>query len=162
MPGLHRPGQFPDRAAGRPADIALSPKRWAKSQGEGPEEQNATSKSRRSPCRKGDADLEAAEPERAAVADGPAAAFRCLSAAQPGGRSRRSFRHSRARKSAGKASSGRERESGAVQIAKSGSWDGHEIGLIGGQNHAKVGVTTSGSRHFAIFGDLNSRAPSTR
>jgi hypothetical protein len=44
---------------------------------------------------------------------------------------------------------------GDVVIAKSGSWKGQKIGLIGGQNHAKVGVTTSGSKHYAIFGDLN-------
>ena len=44
---------------------------------------------------------------------------------------------------------------GDVVIAKDGSWAGHKIGLIGGQNHAKVGVTTSGSKLYAIFGDLN-------
>ena len=44
---------------------------------------------------------------------------------------------------------------GDVVIAKSGSWKGQKIGLIGGQNHAKIGVTTSGDKHYAIFGDLN-------
>jgi len=44
---------------------------------------------------------------------------------------------------------------GAVAIAKTGTWDGRSIGLIGGQNHAKIGVTTSGDKHYAIFGDLN-------
>jgi hypothetical protein len=44
---------------------------------------------------------------------------------------------------------------GAVDIAKTGTWNGHSIGLIGGQNHAKIGVTTSGDKHYAIFGDLN-------
>jgi hypothetical protein len=44
---------------------------------------------------------------------------------------------------------------GAVDIAKTGTWAGKSIGLIGGQNHAKVGVTTSGDKHYAILGDLN-------
>ena len=44
---------------------------------------------------------------------------------------------------------------GTVAIAKTGTWDGNSIGLIGGQNHAKIGVTTSGDKHYAIFGDLN-------
>jgi hypothetical protein len=44
---------------------------------------------------------------------------------------------------------------GDVIIAKNGSFGGRGLGLIGGQNHAKVGVTTSGSNHYAIFGDLN-------
>jgi hypothetical protein len=30
-----------------------------------------------------------------------------------------------------------------------------EIGLKGGQNHAKIGVTQSGAKHYVIFGDLN-------
>ncbi len=46
-------------------------------------------------------------------------------------------------------------EAGAVEIAVTGQWDGTEIGLVGGQNHAKVGVSTSGKRHLAIFADLN-------
>ena len=44
---------------------------------------------------------------------------------------------------------------GEVIIAKNGSFGGRGLGLIGGQNHAKVGVTTSGTNHYAIFGDLN-------
>lgn len=48
---------------------------------------------------------------------------------------------------------------GAVQIATSGDWNGTEIGLIGGDgpnfNHAKIGVSISGDRHYAIFGDMN-------
>ena len=48
---------------------------------------------------------------------------------------------------------------GAVQIATSGSWGGKAFGLKGGAgpdfNHAKVGVTTSGSHHLTIFGDMN-------
>jgi hypothetical protein len=48
---------------------------------------------------------------------------------------------------------------GAVEIAISGMWDKTPIGLTGGDkpdgNHAKVGVTTSGGLHYAIFGDEN-------
>jgi hypothetical protein len=44
---------------------------------------------------------------------------------------------------------------GDVVIALDGSWDKHKIKLIGGSNHAKIGVTTSGAKHYAIFGDLN-------
>jgi hypothetical protein len=44
---------------------------------------------------------------------------------------------------------------GDVVIAKSGTFEKVKLGLIGGQNHAKVGVATSGSNHYAIFGDLN-------
>jgi hypothetical protein len=44
---------------------------------------------------------------------------------------------------------------GAVAIAITGQWEGEEIGLVGGQNHAKVGVSTSGEQHLSIFGDLN-------
>jgi deoxyribonuclease II len=48
---------------------------------------------------------------------------------------------------------------GAVEIATSGEWDGQEIGLAGGAgpnfNHAKIGVSTSGSHHYVIFGDMN-------
>jgi hypothetical protein len=46
-----------------------------------------------------------------------------------------------------------------VQVATSGQWDGVEIGLTGGAgpnfNHAKIGVSTSGDHHYAIFGDMN-------
>ena len=48
---------------------------------------------------------------------------------------------------------------GAVEIATTGQWAGHEIGLTGGSgpnfNHAKIGVSTSGTEHYAIFGDMN-------
>jgi hypothetical protein len=48
---------------------------------------------------------------------------------------------------------------GAVQIATTGSWDGKTFGLKGGEggnfNHAKIGVTTSGTTRYAVFGDLN-------
>jgi hypothetical protein len=47
------------------------------------------------------------------------------------------------------------KQPGDVVIALDGRWDGHEIKLIGGSSHAKVGVTTSGSKHYVIFGDLN-------
>jgi hypothetical protein len=48
---------------------------------------------------------------------------------------------------------------GAVEIATTGEWDDQEIGLTGGAgpnfNHAKIGVSTSGDHHLAIFGDMN-------
>ncbi|MEI9990562.1 MAG: deoxyribonuclease II family protein [Rhizomicrobium sp.] len=48
---------------------------------------------------------------------------------------------------------------GAVAIATSGSWDGTKFILTGGasgdHNHAKIGVSTSGDAHYAIFGDMN-------
>jgi hypothetical protein len=44
---------------------------------------------------------------------------------------------------------------GPVAIAKTGHWDGNEIGLAAPNNHAKIGVATSGGNHYAIFGDLN-------
>jgi deoxyribonuclease II len=48
---------------------------------------------------------------------------------------------------------------GAVEIATTGEWADQEIGLTGGAgpnfNHAKIGVSTSGDHHFAIFGDMN-------
>jgi hypothetical protein len=48
---------------------------------------------------------------------------------------------------------------GAVEIATSGEWAGKTIGLKGGSgpnfNHAKIGVSTSGTEHYAIFGDMN-------
>jgi hypothetical protein len=46
-------------------------------------------------------------------------------------------------------------DAGAVEIATTGQWEGKQIGLIGGQNHAKVGVSISGNDPFAIFSDLN-------
>lgn len=44
---------------------------------------------------------------------------------------------------------------GRVEIATTGTWKGKPIGLKGGENHAKIGVTTSGDHRYAIFGDLN-------
>jgi hypothetical protein len=48
---------------------------------------------------------------------------------------------------------------GAVEIATTGQWAGQEIGLRGGIgpdfNHAKIGVSTSGTGHYAVFGDMN-------
>jgi hypothetical protein len=49
----------------------------------------------------------------------------------------------------------KDKKPGAVDIALNGNWQGNKIGLIGGLNHAKIGVTTSGDKHYAIFGDLN-------
>ena len=48
---------------------------------------------------------------------------------------------------------------GAVVNATEGSWDGTDFGLKGGLgkdfNHAKIGVSTSEERRYAIFGDMN-------
>jgi hypothetical protein len=48
---------------------------------------------------------------------------------------------------------------GPVEIATTGIWDGKEFGLTGGMgpnfNHAKIGVSTTGNQHYAIFGDMN-------
>jgi len=50
---------------------------------------------------------------------------------------------------------------GPVEIATSGQWSGQSFSLKGGSgnsadgNHAKIGVSTSGSHHYAIFGDMN-------
>jgi hypothetical protein len=48
---------------------------------------------------------------------------------------------------------------GPVEIATSGKWQDATFGLTGGSgpnfNHAKVGVSTSGDKHYAIFGDMN-------
>jgi hypothetical protein len=48
---------------------------------------------------------------------------------------------------------------GPVEIATTGTWNGQVIGLTGGLgsdfNHAKIGVSTSGTEHYAIFGDMN-------
>ncbi len=48
---------------------------------------------------------------------------------------------------------------GAVEIATSGTWAGKSIGLDGiaepEGNHAKVGVSTSGTHSYSIFGDMN-------
>lgn len=48
---------------------------------------------------------------------------------------------------------------GAVEIATSGHFAGKTFGLKGvaapDGNHAKIGVSTSGTHHYAIFGDMN-------
>jgi hypothetical protein len=48
---------------------------------------------------------------------------------------------------------------GAVEIATTGTFDGTTIGLEGMAepegNHAKIGVSTSGTHKYAIFGDMN-------
>jgi hypothetical protein len=48
---------------------------------------------------------------------------------------------------------------GAVEIATSGQFSGTTFGLKGiatsDGNHAKIGVSTSGTHHYAIFGDMN-------
>jgi hypothetical protein len=48
---------------------------------------------------------------------------------------------------------------GAVDIATSGTWNGHAIGLKGAvgkdYNHAKVGVVTAAGSSSVIFGDMN-------
>jgi hypothetical protein len=48
---------------------------------------------------------------------------------------------------------------GAVEIATSGQFSGTTFGLKGiatpDGNHAKIGVSTSGDHHYAIFGDMN-------
>ena len=54
---------------------------------------------------------------------------------------------------------GNWRAPGAVVNSQLGNWDGTPLGLLGFGNamgnHAKIGVATSGSRPYAIFGDLN-------
>jgi hypothetical protein len=48
---------------------------------------------------------------------------------------------------------------GPVEIATTGLWAGKTFGLTGGLganfNHAKIGISTSGTHHYAIFGDMN-------
>jgi hypothetical protein len=44
---------------------------------------------------------------------------------------------------------------GSVEIAKTGQWDGTLIGLVAGQNHAKLGVSISKNVALSIFGDMN-------
>jgi len=51
--------------------------------------------------------------------------------------------------------------SGPVQIATTGLWDGVEFGLKGGANHAKIGVTIAGDKHYSIFGDENQQGALT-
>jgi hypothetical protein len=48
---------------------------------------------------------------------------------------------------------------GPVESATTGTWDGVSFGLLGGDNpngnHAKVGVSNSGTGRYTIFGDMN-------
>jgi hypothetical protein len=44
---------------------------------------------------------------------------------------------------------------GTVEIAETGLWDRQELGLKGGENHAKIGVSTSPKVSFTVFGDMN-------
>jgi hypothetical protein len=44
---------------------------------------------------------------------------------------------------------------GPVEIATRGEWDATTIGLKGGSNHAKIGVSTDSDQPYAIFSDLN-------
>jgi hypothetical protein len=54
---------------------------------------------------------------------------------------------------------------GAVEVATSGIWQKHKFGLAGGLgpdfNHAKFAVSTTGSKHYAIFGDMNQQGTLT-
>ena len=54
---------------------------------------------------------------------------------------------------------------GPVDIATTGHWSGKEFGLKGGLgtdfNHAKIGVSTSGTVQYAIFGDMNQQGTLT-
>jgi hypothetical protein len=54
---------------------------------------------------------------------------------------------------------------GSVQIATSGHWETNLFGLTGGSgpnfNHAKIGISTSGTNHFVIFGDMNQQGALT-
>jgi hypothetical protein len=44
---------------------------------------------------------------------------------------------------------------GLVTIVATGEWNEQEFKLTAPSNHAKIGVTTSGDKQYAIFGDLN-------
>jgi hypothetical protein len=48
---------------------------------------------------------------------------------------------------------------GDVQIATSGNWNDHILGLTGGggpnHNHAKIGVSIDADSHYSIFADMN-------
>jgi hypothetical protein len=44
---------------------------------------------------------------------------------------------------------------GTVEIAKTGQFDGEVFGLKSGENHAKIGVSTSRNAPYSIFGDMN-------
>lgn len=55
---------------------------------------------------------------------------------------------------------------GPVEIATTGQWDGKKFGLTGGLgpnfNHAKLGVSISGDKHYSIFGDMNQQGSASR
>jgi hypothetical protein len=42
-----------------------------------------------------------------------------------------------------------------VEIATTGQYDGKVLGLKGGQNHAKIGRSTTPNTTYSIFGDMN-------
>lgn len=44
---------------------------------------------------------------------------------------------------------------GEVQVATTGHWEGKTISLIGGANHAKLGVSLDPARPYVVFGDMN-------
>jgi len=44
---------------------------------------------------------------------------------------------------------------GPVEIALTGHWQQTDFKLVGSANHAKVGVSISGSKHYTILGDMN-------
>jgi len=44
---------------------------------------------------------------------------------------------------------------GPVAIALTGVWNRKPIKLAAPSNHAKIGISTSGSHHYVIFGDMN-------
>jgi hypothetical protein len=44
---------------------------------------------------------------------------------------------------------------GEVQIATDGHWEGRPVSLIGGANHAKLGVSLDPARPYVVFGDMN-------
>jgi hypothetical protein len=50
---------------------------------------------------------------------------------------------------------GSTKKLGSVEIATSGQWNKTELGLRGGQNHAKIGVSKTDDPAVAIFGDMN-------
>jgi hypothetical protein len=51
---------------------------------------------------------------------------------------------------------------GARRHRADGSWGGNEIKLGAPLNHAKGGVSTSGDKHYVIFGDLNQQGALSR
>ncbi len=55
---------------------------------------------------------------------------------------------------------------GSVEIATTGAWEGTKFGLTGGLgsnfNHAKIGVSTSGTANYVIFGDMNQQGATSK